>query len=253
MRPLKSTRQTFILTATLVSLVVIMFELTGALSHVLPIMVSVMTAKWVGEAFGKEGIYPLWIALRNYPWIPPHEYRDKDGTLSTESVICPVSQLVVIEGSRTTLGHLGQQNILPVCCPLSESSAQDQLVKNHDFTGFPVVQGQMFLGFVGREKLRLGLGLFCLSLSSLLRLTTPVEQLSNERSPTEPARECTFSHTSAVSDSSLVDLSSLMEVSVLELRTEVPLELVVNTIQKMVRVSSPFHSATGAQRDVRPS
>jgi len=97
-----------VLTPAPVSLVVIMFELTGALSHVLPIMVSVMTAKWVGEAFGKEGIYPQWIALRNYPWMPPHEYRDGDERVTTESVMCPVAQLVVIEGTRTTLGYLGQ-------------------------------------------------------------------------------------------------------------------------------------------------
>jgi len=175
-----------------------MFELTGALSHVLPIMVSVMTAKWVGEAFGKEGIYPQWIALRNYPWIPPHEYKDKDERLTTESVMCPVSQLVVIEGVRTTLGHL------------------DQLVRSYHFNGFPVVQEEMLLGFVGGEKLGLAL-----------------EHLLSERSPIELARECTFSHTYAVSNPDLIDLSSLMEVSVLELRTEVPLELVVNTIQKM--------------------
>jgi chloride channel 3/4/5 len=40
-----------------VSLVVIVFELTGALTYVLPIMVAVMVAKWVGDAFGKESIY----------------------------------------------------------------------------------------------------------------------------------------------------------------------------------------------------
>lgn len=97
-----------------------MFELTGALSHVLPIMVSVMTAKWVGDAFGKEGIYPQWIALRNYPWMPPHEYRDRDERLTTESVMCPVSQLVVIEGTRTTLGHLGQLTVWLFLCPASE-------------------------------------------------------------------------------------------------------------------------------------
>lgn len=45
-----------ILTKLQVSLVVIVFELTGALSHVVPIMIAVMTAKWVGDAFGKEGI-----------------------------------------------------------------------------------------------------------------------------------------------------------------------------------------------------
>jgi len=93
----------------------------------------------------------------------------------------------------------------------------------------------MFLGFVGREKLRLALGSPHLVLSSLMTLTVLVEQLLSDRSPTELARECTFSHTYAASEPDFIDLSSLMEVSVLELRTEVPLELVVNMIHKMVR------------------
>lgn len=36
---------------------------------------------------------------------------------------------------------------------------QDGLVRGYDFNGFPVVQEDTFLGFVGREKLRLALGL----------------------------------------------------------------------------------------------
>ena len=122
-------------------------------------------------------------------------------------------------------------------------------MRSHDFGGFPVVRQEMFLGFVGREKLRLALGLSRLLIPPLLELTDPTEQLLSERSPTELARECTFSHACAASDPDLIDLSSLMEVSVLELRTEVPLELVVNTIQKMVR-PLPFsfseHSTRGA-------
>lgn len=42
-----------------VSLVVIMFELTGGLQYIVPLMAAVMTAKWVGDAFGREGMYPL--------------------------------------------------------------------------------------------------------------------------------------------------------------------------------------------------
>lgn len=68
----------------------------------------------------------------------------------------------------------------------------------------------------------------------------PVEQLRDDGSPTELARECTFSHTHAASEPDLINLSSLMEVSVLELRTEVPLELVVNMIHKMVRAFFPI-------------
>ena len=42
-----------------VSLVVIMFELTGGLTYIVPIMVAVMVAKWVGDALVKEGMYPV--------------------------------------------------------------------------------------------------------------------------------------------------------------------------------------------------
>ena len=42
-----------------VSLVVIMFELTGGLQYIVPLMAAVMTAKWVGDAFGRQGMYPF--------------------------------------------------------------------------------------------------------------------------------------------------------------------------------------------------
>lgn len=41
-----------------VSLVVIMFELTGGLNYIVPIMVAVMISKWVGDAFISDGMYP---------------------------------------------------------------------------------------------------------------------------------------------------------------------------------------------------
>lgn len=41
-----------------VALVVIMFELTGGLEYILPLMAAAMTSKWVGDALGKEGMYP---------------------------------------------------------------------------------------------------------------------------------------------------------------------------------------------------
>lgn len=40
-----------------VSLVVIMFELTGGLTYIVPIMVAVMISKWVGDALVKNGMY----------------------------------------------------------------------------------------------------------------------------------------------------------------------------------------------------
>ena len=35
-----------------------MFELTGGLMYIVPLMVAIMTSKWVGDAFIKEGMYP---------------------------------------------------------------------------------------------------------------------------------------------------------------------------------------------------
>jgi chloride channel 3/4/5 len=41
-----------------VSLVVIIFELTGELSYILPVMLTVLVSKWVADAIAKEGMYP---------------------------------------------------------------------------------------------------------------------------------------------------------------------------------------------------
>jgi H+/Cl- antiporter ClcA len=42
-----------------VSLVVIMFELTGGLQYIVPLMAAAMTAKWVGDSLHREGMYLL--------------------------------------------------------------------------------------------------------------------------------------------------------------------------------------------------
>jgi chloride channel 3/4/5 len=51
-----------------VSLVVIMSEVTGGLSYIVPLMVAALTAKWVGDAFG-EGIYEENVKLSGYPYL----------------------------------------------------------------------------------------------------------------------------------------------------------------------------------------
>lgn len=41
-----------------VSLVVIMFELTGGLQYIVPLMAAIMTSKWVADSIVSEGMYP---------------------------------------------------------------------------------------------------------------------------------------------------------------------------------------------------
>ena len=36
-----------------------MFELTGGLQYIVPLMAAVMTAKWIGDSIRREGMYPF--------------------------------------------------------------------------------------------------------------------------------------------------------------------------------------------------
>lgn len=192
----------------------ILFELTGALSHVLPIMISVMVSKWVADAFGEDGIYSTWIAMRQYPWLPAREFRD-DGQTAAH-VMKGAANLVVVHDDAL-LGEL------------------DELARTHAFRGFPVVRGDQLLGFVLRDKLQAAIG--------ALREVVWRDVCSDDRPDAifaeNPAgdRRCTFVPPSqaAEGDSSLLNLSSLLEEAVLQLRKDVPLELVVNMFQKLVR------------------
>lgn len=56
-----------------VSLVVIMFELTGGVRYIVPLMAAAMASKWVGDALGKQGIYDAHIDLNGYPFLDSKE------------------------------------------------------------------------------------------------------------------------------------------------------------------------------------
>ncbi|KAG4305745.1 hypothetical protein PORY_000655 [Pneumocystis oryctolagi] len=86
-----------------VSLVVIMFELTGALTYVLPIMITVMISKWVGDAFEKYGIYENWIYLNNYPYLSK-EVDVKNGVI--ENYMTKANNLITITASGHTIKSL---------------------------------------------------------------------------------------------------------------------------------------------------
>ena len=42
-----------------------MFELTGGVRYIVPLMAAVMASKWVGDAFGKDGIYGILIWFKS--------------------------------------------------------------------------------------------------------------------------------------------------------------------------------------------
>mmetsp|Transcript_107697 Transcript_107697/g.347631 ORF Transcript_107697/g.347631 Transcript_107697/m.347631 type:complete len:769 (+) Transcript_107697:62-2368(+) len=84
-----------------ISLVVIMFELTSGLQLIIPFMLAVLTAKWVGDWF-TIGIYDYCILIRKYPYLhEPDEvtFHTVAKQLMDEAIEC-------VHANPGTLGQL---------------------------------------------------------------------------------------------------------------------------------------------------
>ncbi|KAI0738583.1 chloride channel [Daedaleopsis nitida] len=101
-------------------------QLVAAHRRVLARPISVMVSKWAADPFGKDGMYSVWIAMRQYPWLPAREFRDQGQTAA--SVMKPAGDLVVVHDA----GEDGEG------CTVNEL---DELVSTHVYRGFPVVRG----------------------------------------------------------------------------------------------------------------
>ncbi|KAG7174458.1 H(+)/Cl(-) exchange transporter 3-like 4 [Homarus americanus] len=107
-----------------------MFELTGGVRYIVPLVAAVMASKWIGDAFGREGIYDAHIILNGYPFLDSKE-----------------------EFSHTTLAH-------DVMKPGMALDDVEQLLREMDHNGFPVVvsrQSQYLVGFVARRDLNIAI------------------------------------------------------------------------------------------------
>ena len=117
-----------------------MFELTGALTYVLPIMVAVMISKWVGDFVSPRGIYEAWIHFNGYPFL---DNRDSDSNsavpdVPASQVMTRIEDLVVITATGHTIHSLRT------------------LLAQHSFRGFPVIDNPtdaLLLGYISRTEL----------------------------------------------------------------------------------------------------
>ncbi|XP_048005014.1 H(+)/Cl(-) exchange transporter 5 isoform X1 [Leguminivora glycinivorella] len=125
-----------------VSLVVIMFELTGGVRYIVPLMAAAMASKWVGDALGKQGIYDAHIALNGYPFL------DSKDEFQHTSLAADVMQpkrnesLSVITQDSMTVDDV------------------EALLKETEHNGYPVVvskESQYLVGFVLRRDLNLAM------------------------------------------------------------------------------------------------
>eukprot|EP00178_Gracilaria_changii_P013049 TRINITY_DN3673_c0_g1_i1.p1 TRINITY_DN3673_c0_g1~~TRINITY_DN3673_c0_g1_i1.p1 ORF type:complete len:842 (+),score=93.52 TRINITY_DN3673_c0_g1_i1:3837-6362(+) len=110
-----------------VSLVVIMFELTGGLSHVLPNMFGILAAKMVCNMTGLEGIYDMHITIKRYPFLDSKHHVSHD--MAAREIMREPK--VVLPEKGTTLGHL------------------KYLLDNTKYYGFPIVRDEVDMILTG--------------------------------------------------------------------------------------------------------
>lgn len=117
-----------------VSLVVIMFELTGGLSHLLPTMVGILAAKMVCTFTGVEGIYDMHVNIKRYPFLDTKHHVSHN-----------VSARVIMRPPRTIIPEIGVT-----------LGFLRQLLNEHPYYGFPIVRREtdmILTGNIVRQEL----------------------------------------------------------------------------------------------------
>mmetsp|Transcript_29638 Transcript_29638/g.67117 ORF Transcript_29638/g.67117 Transcript_29638/m.67117 type:complete len:895 (+) Transcript_29638:36-2720(+) len=120
-----------------ISITVIMFELTGGLSYVVPFMVSILTAKVVGDTLN-EGIYDSYIKIRKYPFL--HDMDTAHPAFATQ-----------------TIDHVMEDTVYSV--PLYGNTVGSLLahIDKYRFHGFPLLaskQHRILLGYLHADDVR---------------------------------------------------------------------------------------------------
>ena len=183
-----------------VSIVVIMFELTGALTYVLPIMIAVMISKWVGDAFGRRGIYETWIHFNEYPFL---DNRDE----STVPDV-PVSQIMTQLQDLSVLTATGH----------TIQTIHDILIAQ-PYRGFPVVsdvEKNILLGYISRTEL-----IYAIKLAAAEPRKLP------------PSTEILFSHQPNADTQTTLDLRPWMDQTPVTLNGKSSLQLTLSMFSKL--------------------
>ncbi|KAL7665654.1 Chloride channel protein [[Candida] zeylanoides] len=129
--------------------VVIIFELTGAVSYVLPIMIAVMVSKFVNDWLCKDNIYDQWLRRefgqssgRGSGWCnfsnSTSSVRNRLPNVATSRVMLPIARTRCIELARTY------------------TAAEVETLVQSELEGFPVIGSQraaVALGYVPRAQL----------------------------------------------------------------------------------------------------
>lgn len=201
-----------------VSVVVIMFELTGALTYILPTMIAVGVTKVVTERFGKGGIADRMIWFNGMPFLDNKEEH-------TFGV--PVSQTMTAN---------------PKCLPATGLliNQVEAILQESQYQGFPIVDdndSKLLLGYIGRTELRYALdrakrdSLVSPRAECVFASDTPSNYPATTPSATMPA--VSFDDMAETANAASVDFTKFVDLTPLAVHPRLPLETVMELFKKL--------------------
>lgn len=196
-----------------VSVVVIMFELTGALDYILPTMIVVGVTKAVSELFGKGGIADRMIWFGGFPFLDNKEEH---------TFGIPVSQVMTSEVVFLPTTGLKMRDV-------------EKLLKLDKYQGFPIVEDsttKILVGYIGRTELR-----YAVDRIQKDRAVSPDAKCyfapsASVRATTPAVTTPSFTFESMGSDSA-VDFSRFTDPSPVTVHPRLPLETVMELFRKI--------------------
>ncbi|KIV87363.1 hypothetical protein PV11_02915 [Exophiala sideris] len=195
-----------------ISVTVIMFELTGALTYILPTMIVVGVTKAVGDRFSKAGIADQMIWFNGFPFLDNKEEH-------TFGV--PVSQ--VMTGNISMLFSTGM-----------EVKAVQKLLDDTAYSGFPIVEdgdSKILVGYIGRTELQFAVDRArkqgMLATDAKCSFVTEREDNAETPAPLTPA--ITFDSMALQT----LDLSPFVDSTPITVHPRLPLETVMELFKKM--------------------
>jgi len=126
----------------------IVFELTGSLTFVIPIMVSILVSKWVSEAIERYGLYDLVIDLSDLPYLnskTSHVFTSTFEDLCTSQSM-DEGTVIDISAGKQIQAHILREKVNL----LKDAGARD--------SGFPIVKEGALVGYISASELEYALG-----------------------------------------------------------------------------------------------
>lgn len=135
-----------------VSLVVIMFELTGELEYILPHMIAILTAKWVADALSSDGVYDLAQTVLGHPFLDAEHAQSlvQANSALVEELIPPAQTMHEITVHVPLSNKVPRKQLEQKLQQLERRGLMD--------AGLVLVQtGEMLQGYLSEGELRFGL------------------------------------------------------------------------------------------------